>query len=1105
MSGLFLVSPGEHGCYETIGSALEAAHSGAVITVRPGRYEENLVVSKVVTITVEEGRGSVRVAPRRGSVLRVLTEAVKLDGLVLHGQDENLPAVDVPRGQAALEDCEITGAAWTAVLAREQGSLAMRGCRVTNAGGAGIVDTSRVGSVIEDCVIEHLATSAVVISERANPVVRGCVMRDARGNGVCVNGQGRGTVENCDISMTDKPAIALEEGSRTRITGTTVRDAEAGVFISSEAQVVLEDCVFSATAGYGIVLDGGTDPLVRRCRVETPGGHGIHVSARSRGTFEDCEVAAAREAGIWVGGSASPAFTRTVVRDGSATGVLLDEESAAEFSRLEIRDAAGAGVSVRGGANPLLRHLDVSGVRGHGVEVTEGGRGRLEDSAVARTGQAGVRIADGGRPHVGHTTVKAASGAGISVGRDGNGTFRDCEVEESGAEGVLVESGGEVSLSRCKVRSGGGHGVLVAPGARATVSGCELAGNTGDGIRVDSTEAVAVIGTSVTGNRGSGLRQTVPGDRLSVENLDSRDNDRRDAHGTATEDTDPAGAVPAAADGQPDGDGGPLAQLQALVGLEGVKQQVSTLVNLDKLARRRAQAGLPVLPMSRHLIFAGPPGTGKTTVARLYGSILASLGVLPEGHLVEVSRADLVAQIVGGTAIKTTEVFQSAIGGVLFIDEAYTLTAQEKGSGPDFGREAVDTLVKLMEDHRDDVVVIVAGYSEEMRVFLQTNPGLASRFSRTVEFEDYSSAELVTIVASMCAAHHYELAEGITKALTTHFERIPKDPGFGNGRAARKAFEEMIDRQASRLAELEEVDAEALTMLLPEDVGDTGVPLSGGAAPEGRLDQLLTELREMIGLPEVKTEVEDLVEPAGRRPPPGGRRTAGPLHQPPPGLRRPAGHRQDHGRPALRGTAGRARRAAPRPARRGGPRRPGRPLRRPHRAAHPGRLRPGARRRAVRRRGVHPHPRQPARRLRPGGGGHPGEADGGPPRRGRADRGRLPAGDDRLPRLQPRPRLALLPACQLRRLRATGARRDHRPARRGERVRTGRRHQGAPRRALRRGPQGPYVRQRALRPAVAGGHDHPAGRPAEPDGVRQRHGPAHPARRRRPGRTELIR
>jgi SpoVK/Ycf46/Vps4 family AAA+-type ATPase len=854
-----VVSPGERGCYGTIGAALEEARSNAVITVRPGDYDENLVISRVVTIAAEDVRGSVRIAPRRGIVVKVLSEAVKLTGLVIQGRDDGMPALDVPRGQAELSDCEVVGSAWTAVLARSQGSLAMRGCRVTNPAGAGIVDTSGVGSVIEGCLIEHLATSAVVISERADPVVRDCVMRDARGNGVCVNGHGRGTIESCDISMTDRPGIALEEDSATRITGTTVHDSAAGVFVSSGSRVVIEDSAVTGAAGNGITLADGTDPLVRRVRIDRAGEHGVHVAGRARGVFQDCVITGSGLAGVWVGGSADPTLTRTTVRDGDEAGVLLDEECAAEFDRLEVFDTAGVGIGIRGGANPLLRRVEITGVAGHGVEVVGDGRGRLDDVTIVRVGRSGIRVADGGKPHVADAVVRAAAGPGVCVGEDGVGTFRDCEIVDAAEAGVLVEPGGEALMNRCRVRTSRGPGVLVAAGARATLTGCSLAQNGADGVRVDSTEAVALVGVETVENRGSGLRQTVAGERLSVEDLSSRDNRLPDAYGTATAVAEaqpaPAGGYAAARSEPAD----PLERLQALIGLDGVKHQVATLVNLARLAERRAGAGLPVMPMSRHLIFAGPPGTGKTTVARLYGGILASLGALRSGHLIEVSRADLVAQIVGGTAIKTTETFTKALGGVLFIDEAYTLSAQEKGSGPDFGREAVDTLVKLMEDHRDDVVVIVAGYSDEMRGFLRSNPGLASRFSRTIEFEDYSPGELVTIVGAMCAEHHYVAGEETVKALTAHFEVLVKDPAFGNGRAARKTFEEMIDRQASRLAALPDVGADELMALLPEDVGDGAY--GGGAAPRDgdRRAALLAELRGMTGLPAVKAEVEDLV------------------------------------------------------------------------------------------------------------------------------------------------------------------------------------------------------------------------------------------------------
>jgi SpoVK/Ycf46/Vps4 family AAA+-type ATPase len=260
-----------------------------------------------------------------------------------------------------------------------------------------------------------------------------------------------------------------------------------------------------------------------------------------------------------------------------------------------------------------------------------------------------------------------------------------------------------------------------------------------------------------------------------------------------------------------------LEELRGMVGLGSAKAEVQAMVDLLETARRREAAGLPTPAISHHLVFAGPPGTGKTTVARLYGRLLAAMGLLATGQTVEVSRVDLVGRYIGQTAQLTREVFERARGGVLFIDEAYALTPAQS-TGADFGQEAVDTLVKLMEDHRDEVVLIVAGYPEEMQRFLASNPGLASRLSRQVSFDHYTPDELVTILCRHAAAMGCECAPATVAALGEHFAAVPRERTFGNARFARQVLDAMFTRQASRLNLMASSTVEDLRLLLPEDI-----------------------------------------------------------------------------------------------------------------------------------------------------------------------------------------------------------------------------------------------------------------------------------------------
>ena len=259
-----------------------------------------------------------------------------------------------------------------------------------------------------------------------------------------------------------------------------------------------------------------------------------------------------------------------------------------------------------------------------------------------------------------------------------------------------------------------------------------------------------------------------------------------------------------------------LAELDTYIGLNVVKDEVHDLINMVQVYKLREQHGLPTTDMSLHMVFTGNPGTGKTMMARMMARIYRSLGILSKGQLVEVDRSGLVAGYVGQTAIKTQKVIQKALGGVLFIDEAYALNGKSEN---DFGQEAIDTILKAMEDHRDDLVVIVAGYTDLMDRFIHSNPGLESRFNRFLLFEDYTSDEMLDIFKMQCKKGCYQLSDGVEELVRDYITEENGDPEtFGNARGVRNIFEHILVAQNNRLAAMETVTKEDLMTLTQDDV-----------------------------------------------------------------------------------------------------------------------------------------------------------------------------------------------------------------------------------------------------------------------------------------------
>lgn len=351
---------------------------------------------------------------------------------------------------------------------------------------------------------------------------------------------------------------------------------------------------------------------------------------------------------------------------------------------------------------------------------------------------------------------------------------------------------------------------LHARGSKDPKDGAALSGAVPQEIR-DAADTLAKLdeimlktGAASSGTNGGASSAGTSGGASAVSSFDAE----QTAAATAAEQ--------AKKNAEPEKSG--MEELNELIGLEDIKKDVKELVSFMKIQKLRAEKGSKSVPVSLHLVFTGNPGTGKTTIARILARLYKEIGVLSKGQLVEVDRSGLVAGYVGQTAVKTQAKIQEALGGILFIDEAYALAKE----GNDYGQEAIDTILKAMEDHRDDFVVIVAGYTDLMETFINSNPGLKSRFNKYIEFKDYTQEELYQIFMLSCKKYGYTLTEEADKALRAIIlhKVLYKDENFANAREMRNLFEAVVTNQATRISEQEDVSDELLNTLEKADFED---------------------------------------------------------------------------------------------------------------------------------------------------------------------------------------------------------------------------------------------------------------------------------------------
>ncbi|MDB1089328.1 right-handed parallel beta-helix repeat-containing protein [Streptomyces sp. ACA25] len=788
--------------YDSVTEALSAAADGDVLVLSPGVYRENLVIEQSVVVRGPEdaGEGAARIAPADGVPLTVRSSAT-VEQLRIEGQDVAVPAVLIENSSPELAGIRVHTSSATGIEVRGDARPTVRRSTVDNPAGTGIGVAGGAGGLFEECEVTAAGQPGIAVRGPARLRLERCRVRRAVGAGLAVTGEGS-TVDavGCEISG---------------IKGT-------GVQLADRATAHLSDCRVSGTSGDGITMDTDSVLTLTDSEVHDIPENGLDLRSRSVLTLVRSSVRRFGRNGlsVWDPGTHVDAHHCEIQEStGDYPAVWVSDGATVVLEASRVRHVPDALFLLDSGSRADVVDSDISNVRGSAVSVSDGAAVRLDACRIREVGTgAWFRDPGSGGTVIGCTVEDATTG--FIVTKEADPAVENCTVTAPGEAGVYVSAGGRGSFTDCRITGSRGYGFHIIDGCRTELTRCRTERCARGGyVFAEDSPVLADCRSDESGAPGEEARERarpVAAPAASGGIL------------TAAPETAPPAAVPAQAGPTPAGPGAPrsapehrpshevLAELDSLVGLDTVKREVRALIDMIEVGRRRLEAGLKAASVRRHLVFTGSPGTGKTTVARLYGEILVALEVLSKGHLVEVSRVDLVGEHIGSTAIRTQEAFGRARGGVLFIDEAYALSPED--AGRDFGREAIDTLVKLMEDHRDEVVVIVAGYTAEMERFLAVNPGVASRFSRTITFDDYSPEELLSIVRQQAREQEYDLAEGAAEALLKHFAALPRGPSFGNGRTARQTFESMVERHAGRVAQLPDPSTAELTLLYPEDL-----------------------------------------------------------------------------------------------------------------------------------------------------------------------------------------------------------------------------------------------------------------------------------------------
>ena len=668
-----------------------------------------------------------------------------------------------------------------------------------------VVDVPCGNLVLEDCIITTSVGINIQVDRSAVAIIKNSRIYGGPDAGIKFTQGGNGRIEDCEIYNHHLSNVIVSGGSdELTIKRCKIYDSKkSGIWIAENSQVVIEDCEIYGNAYPGISITSGANPQIINCKIHN-GTHGILVTNEGQGIIEKCDIYGNIYLGIAISSNSNPTITKCKIYKGT-NGISVVENGRGIIEDCEIYENTYPGIAINSGSNPMINRCKIYKGKSYGILVTNNSQGIISDCEIYGNNNHGIAITSGSDPTINSCKIHDEDW-GIVVSEKGQGLIEFCDIYANKNAGMSITSDGNPRVRKCKIHDGKGNGISVKERGQGTIEDCEIYGNAALGVLI-----------------GSGGNPTIR--RCQI--VDSRSLDVL------------------------------LQELDSLIGLSSVKEVVREIVDTEIANQRLRAAGMKVdQTETRHMAFIGNPGTGKTTVAALLGEIFKQLGILKKEKFVEVRRDLLVGQYQGHTAKRTATTVNSALDGILFVDEAYALV---QGEQDEYGREAINTLISLMENYRERLIVIFAGYAPQMRQLISSNQGLESRIAYQIEFSDYTAQEMEQIFATMCQKSGWISSQDLSNYIQKVFANIyaSRDENFANARNVRNLFEAMVRRLKSRIVR-DNLSGEAMLTLTVEDIPPEH-QLSGDVADRESLDSLLAELDSLIGLDSVKTAIRELV------------------------------------------------------------------------------------------------------------------------------------------------------------------------------------------------------------------------------------------------------